>query len=283
MNVSYRLLADGEAAPTSDLRLSEATQLKQVAADRTVDSQSSLECDSPVQTPAFLQDTSSAAPSSLADRSLPSMQSQPETTSVVASAADERQTFAEGFSGTDADRACEHSDRSSGGQRETRSLPEDFWSVTSVRLCENQTENRDSEASAASLLTDGSAPSSLCADRGGEESSVVGAGAITPHSPQGGAGSDIFVVHYKGFLLPDVEEPNVFVVDYVPAMDVLENASQTGTFAGTVCSLSLSVYIYIPFFPVLIASFILLLRAGQDCNFLMPVWYLFLEAFVSKI
>lgn len=162
-------MADDEAVPTSDPSLSEATQLKQVAADRTVDSQSSLECDGPVQSPAFLQDTSSAAPSSLADRSFPSMQSQP-------------------------------------------------------------------------------APSSLCADRG-EESSVVGAGAITPHSPQGGAGSEIFVVHYKGFLLPDVEEPSVFVVDYVPAMDVLENASQTGTFAGTVCSLCLCLYIYL--FPQL--------------------------------
>ena len=223
--------------PTSDPSLSEATQLKQVAADRTVDSQSSLECDGPVQSPAFLQDTSSAAPSSLADRSFPSMQSQPEKTSMVASAADERQTSAEGFSGTDADRACEHDGR------ETRSSPEDFWSVPSIGLCENQSENREGEASAVSLLTDGSAPSSLCADQG-EESSVVGAGAITPHSPQGGAGSEIFVVHYKGFLLPDVEEPSVFVVDYVPAMDVLENASRTGTFAGTVCSLCLSVYIY---------------------------------------
>ena len=268
--------------PTSDPSLSEATHLKQVAADRTVDSQSSLECDGPVQSPAFLQDTSSAAPSSLADRSFPSMQSQPETTSLVASAADERQTSAEGFSGTDADRACEHSDRFSGGRRETRSSTEEFWSVPSIRLCENQSENREGEASAISLITDGSAPSSLCADRG-EESSVVGAGAITPHSPQGGAGSDIFVVHHKGFLLPDVEEPNVFVMDYMHAVDVLENASRTGTFAGTVCSPSLSLSIHISFSPVLIARFILLLRAGQDCNFLMPFCYLFLEVEVPKI
>ena len=90
-----------------------------------------------------------------------------------------------------------------------------------------------SEEAAVSDSTANSAPSSLYTDGGGEHSAVA-TGAATPHSPQSGAGNDIFVMHCEGLLIPDVEEPNIFVVDCMPAGDVLENALRTGTFAGTV-------------------------------------------------
>lgn len=194
-------------------------RLKLVAMDENMD----MACDGPDLTP-------TSSPTALRQHPEPEL----DIPAVADGVSGQSQASANGFRESDASGGMLGSDGLSGGRRKNEgSLDADSGSADAkpCQPCPDKPQDQEEgEASAVSPSTDSSAASSLCMDGGGEQSAVE-ARAVVPQSAATN-NNDIFVVLCRNMLLQDVEEPSVFVVDFTPAVDVLENASRTGSFAG---------------------------------------------------